>query len=86
MAVASTVKTRDLVKLNNNSIPTAPTNHSRVLCNGFLVADDRHERCVLLPWVFKILGLELRQSTDSKSTRLNAALGGGKATHMAAFK
>jgi hypothetical protein len=51
-----------------------------------LVADDRHERCVLLPWVFEILGLELRQSTDSKSTRLNAALGGGKATHMAAFK
>ncbi len=26
------------------------------------------------------------ESTDSKSTRLNAALGGGKATHMAAFK
>jgi hypothetical protein len=25
--VGSTVKTRDLVKLNNNSIPTAPTNH-----------------------------------------------------------
>jgi hypothetical protein len=38
--------------------------------------------------VFKkeILGLELRQSTDSKSARLNAALGDGKATHMAAFK
>ena len=26
LAVGSTVKTRDLVKLNNNSIPTAPTN------------------------------------------------------------
>jgi hypothetical protein len=36
--------------------------------------------------IFKILGLELRQSTDSKSTTLNAALGSGKATHMAAFK
>jgi hypothetical protein len=37
VAVGSTVKTRDLVKLNNNSIPTAPTNllHFTAFVFGF---------------------------------------------------
>jgi len=37
MAVGSTVKTRDLVELNNNSIPTAPTNllHFTAFVFGF---------------------------------------------------